>query len=478
MKEVYWKGIKPGCEQADFRSLRVDELKGAFNINRKIIQHIFKCDVIVADLTESNPNVFYEMGVGHTIDNKTIMIIQNKDEVPFDVSSYHCIKYEQTGDGLEILKNRIADSLSCINEWRKEPANPVQEFKPDDAYVQKNVFDKLRTELEGKEKEFDKMRNRAFAAECISKEQQGYLERQKSLVRSLQKELLNLKFKLKEKNTHIKVLQDEADKKKAAESGKITPPPGMVLIPAGEFVMGTSEEQIEKYLKEHRDWKREWLEPEKPDHKVRLDAFFMDAHLVTNAQYALFLNGCGKVNDEDGNELIYQHDWGVHKVNGDWKPQKGFEKHPIINVTWYGARQYAQWADKQLPTEAQWEKAARGGKGLEYATQDGTLNPQLANYSESKIKKTMPVGQYPPNPYGLYDMSGNVWEWCYDWYHEEYYKNSPDKNPTGSSKGEYRISRGGSWSDVALGMRCAYRIETGPWSGLNYVGFRCARAYF
>ena len=99
MKEVYWKAIKPACEQAGFRCLRVDELKGTYNINRKIIQHIFTSNAIVADLTDWNPNVFYEMGVAHAIDNKTIMIIQKKDELPFDVHTYRCIKYDQNETG-------------------------------------------------------------------------------------------------------------------------------------------------------------------------------------------------------------------------------------------------------------------------------------------------------------------------------------------------------------------------------------------
>jgi len=130
MKEVYWDAIKPACEKAGFTSLRVDELKGAFNINRKTIEHIFSSAAIVADLTGWNPNVFYEMGVAHTIANKTITIIQKKDELPFDVAPYRGIFYEQTEAGLVKLREDIVESLQNISDWCQHPSNPVQDFKP------------------------------------------------------------------------------------------------------------------------------------------------------------------------------------------------------------------------------------------------------------------------------------------------------------------------------------------------------------
>jgi hypothetical protein len=147
LKEVYWNAIRPACIKAGFESLRVDELKGSFNINRRIIEEIFLSDAIVADLTGWNPNVFYEMGVAHTIDNKTVMIIQKRGKLPFDVSSYHCILYEQTPIGLETLKQRIFEALSSIAEWRKYPTNPVQEFKPHEALVPKIWLEELKFEL-------------------------------------------------------------------------------------------------------------------------------------------------------------------------------------------------------------------------------------------------------------------------------------------------------------------------------------------
>lgn len=152
LKEVYWKAIKPACIEAGFEPLRVDELKGPFNINRKIIEHIFLSAAIVADLTEWNPNVFYEMGVAHAIDNKTIMIIQKKNALPFDVSNYRCIQYEQTNDGLEELRHGITEALNSIDDWRKQPTNPVQDFKPHETFIPKYIFEQLRLELQKKDK--------------------------------------------------------------------------------------------------------------------------------------------------------------------------------------------------------------------------------------------------------------------------------------------------------------------------------------
>lgn len=146
MAEVYWKAIQPACEKVGFNALRVDQLEGVYNINQKIIEHIFSSHVIVADLTDWRPNVFYEMGVAHAIDNKTIMIIQKKDKVPFDVHSYRCIEYEQTEAGLTKLSNSLVNSLKSFDAWRQYPTNPVQQFKPFEAFVPNSDWEKLQRE--------------------------------------------------------------------------------------------------------------------------------------------------------------------------------------------------------------------------------------------------------------------------------------------------------------------------------------------
>lgn len=221
----------------------------------------------------------------------------------------------------------------------------------------------------------------------------------------------------------------------------------MVLIPAGEFQMGSDDGDSD----------------EKPVHTVYLDAFYMDVYEVTNAQYKKFMDATG------------------HKAPEYWDDSRFNDpKQPVVGVSWYDAKAYADWAGKRLPTEAEWEKAARGGLiGKKYPWGNG-IGPNAANYrgvsrdSRDVWKYTAPVGKFPPNDYGLYDMAGNVWEWCADWYDKSYYARSPRRNPTGPNSGSRRVLRGGSWdtsNDYLL--RVAGRSYDGPSYPLDYYGFRC-----
>ena len=248
----------------------------------------------------------------------------------------------------------------------------------------------------------------------------------------------------------------------------------MRLIPAGEFEMGSND----------------GVSGEKPVHSVSLDAFYMDVYEVTNAQYATFLNAVGKHQDAglewldigDGDELI-------ELVGGVYRPKSRFADHPVIEVSWYGAAAYAQWAGKRLPTEAEWEKAARGGPvGKRYPWGDA-ISHDDANYSgtggRDKWSRTAPVGSFLPNGYGLYDMAGNVWEWCMDEYQSGFYASSPRSNPIAgglisfvnnnfTSVKTSRVLRGGSWVDNPLNLRVASRDYYRPTNSLDGSGFRCA----
>ena len=253
----------------------------------------------------------------------------------------------------------------------------------------------------------------------------------------------------------------------------------MVLIPAGEFLMGSPEGEGEA--------------DEHPQHKVYLDAYYIDKYEVTNQQFAKFLNEWGKDTDENGQKMIYENEWGIKKVAADfsktrqllgWEPAKGYETYPVINVTWYGGNQYAKWAGKRLPTEAEWEKACRGPQESSgatfrrttkycYGNEENKLN-EYAWYSANSGSKTHPVGAKEPNTWGVYDMHGNVWEWCSDWYDENYYKNAFYKNPQGPDKGGYRVIRGGSWDIGAVYCRSVNRGGNNPDNGWYNNGFRCA----
>lgn len=147
LKEVYLKAIKPACNEAGFKPLRVDEVPGIYNINRKIVEYLYNSEVIIADLTDWNPNVFYELGVAHSIDNKTIPIIRNGQDIPFDVKTYTCVIYEQSDAGLAELKNRLAPLLLSFEHWRGHPTNPVQDYKPPDAFAPRAEVEKLQNQL-------------------------------------------------------------------------------------------------------------------------------------------------------------------------------------------------------------------------------------------------------------------------------------------------------------------------------------------
>ena len=261
------------------------------------------------------------------------------------------------------------------------------------------------------------------------------------------------------------------------DGGGVTTPPvtnpyeGMVLIPAGEFRMGSNDQTREK-----------------PIHSVYVDAFYMDKYEVTNAEYAEFLNAKGK--HTDGSITWYnigQSHSRIEYVSGEYRAKTGYANHPVTYVSWYGAMAYAEWKGKRLPTEAEWEKAARGNlSGLKYPW-GNTIDSGKANYNHH-IKDTTAVGKYTANGYGLFDMSGNVWEWCLDEYNAGFYAISPARNPlSGANSIQWildnytgiksnRVLRGGSWGNNATSVRCAYRLNRTPTNASNALGFRCARA--
>jgi formylglycine-generating enzyme required for sulfatase activity len=218
----------------------------------------------------------------------------------------------------------------------------------------------------------------------------------------------------------------------------------MVLIPAGSFEMG--------------DHFNEGDSDEKPVHKIALDAFYMDIYEVTVGQFSKFLKQSG---------YTYRGNWSrvAEYSSGD--------AYPMVLVTWNDAAAYAKWAGKRLATEAEWEYAARGGLvGKRYPWGNNDPTPDKAHY-DSGQSKTKAVGNYPPNGYGLYDMAGNVWEWCVDRYGSGYYENSPTKNPPGVGTGTLRVARGGDWDNDSTSLRVASRAFSPPDARYGSIGFRC-----
>lgn len=217
----------------------------------------------------------------------------------------------------------------------------------------------------------------------------------------------------------------------------------MVLIQAGPFVMGGD------------------FDEERPRHRVLLDAFWLDRHEATNAQYAEYLRAAGAPEPRYWNKSDRFH-------SGERFPQ-----HPVIGISWAEAQSFCGWKGKRLPTEAEWEKAARGGRdGLAYPWGDRP-DRSFANFEG---QGTMPVGSYPPNDYGLYDMAGNVWEWVADWFDPHYYETSPEANPAGPESGQDKVLRGGSWVDGIGPNRVAHRHWYPLRGQYKWLGVRCAKS--
>ena len=217
-----------------------------------------------------------------------------------------------------------------------------------------------------------------------------------------------------------------------------------------------------------------------PVHRVHLDAFYMDVYAVTNAQYAKFLNQYGKNIDDEGNKLlnIRGRRCLIERSGDIYRPRPGYENHPVVEVTWHGAAAYARFHGKRLPTEAEWEKAARGGLARELYPCGDQISHDNANYAgiagRDEWYRTCPVNSFAPNSYGLYNMAGNVYNWCADWYAPDYYTESTKENPQGPDSGFFRVIRGGGWNfDDSYYLRAACRSSRLPSDSFGYVGFRC-----
>ncbi len=262
------------------------------------------------------------------------------------------------------------------------------------------------------------------------------------------------------------------------------PPTIMILVPAGPFTMGSdTDAALTECLKFEDDCSFRSFEDEKPIHTVTLDTFYIDQYEVTNAQYRQCneagdcqIPGCADYEDEERDD------------------------HPVICVTWDQANRYCRWRDARLPTEAEWEKAARGTDERVYPWGD-TFEDNRTNFCDRNCEKdflankdyddgsaeTAPIGSYSNgvSPYGAYDMAGNVWEWVGDWYDTGpgsdrynpqgyyYYANSPAQNPQGPDDGDFKVIRGGGWFDNGYAARTANRRYLEP-DGLSAdIGFRC-----
>lgn len=220
----------------------------------------------------------------------------------------------------------------------------------------------------------------------------------------------------------------------------------MVLIPAGEFIMG-------KNSATPSDWQ--------PEHSVKISSFYMDKMEVTNKQYYDF---CIATNNP------LPQFWGMD----EFRSGVGFPDFPVVGVSYFDAEKFAMWSGKQLPTEAEWEYAARGGLAGKNFPLGDQVDSTKVNYWK-KFKGILKAGSFPPNGFGLHDITGNVWEWTSDFYSDNYYAVSPSENPKGPERGRFKVIRGGSWHSGPMCVQTFYRNGLSP-SWVDFaVGFRCVK---
>jgi len=245
----------------------------------------------------------------------------------------------------------------------------------------------------------------------------------------------------------------------------------MVLIPGGEFFMGSDSLVLEIPNKYPSSCSEDWFDGEFPLHKVYIDSFYLDRYEVTFAQFTSFVDETG-YKSEGIWDSLYNSD---HNLDID--------NIPVVGVSWNDAKAYCNWLDKRLPTEAEWEYAAKGpDKNLVYPWGNEVVLDMDNVQNEEGIKT---IANYPPNKYGIYDLGGNVQEWCNDFYDKEYYINSPFYNPKGPEEGTEKVVRGGSfYMNAVFYSRTAHRSSfNNSWftdstknAYFKNFGFRCAKS--
>lgn len=238
-------------------------------------------------------------------------------------------------------------------------------------------------------------------------------------------------------------------------------PDGMVLVHGGASDIGS-----DKFTSEF------------PVHHITLSSFYIGKYEVTNKEFAEFLNAYGhdsiKTGVFKGQPIFLEDDWGIEYAGKSWKAKAGYENHPAIFVSWYGADAYCKWKGGRLPTEAEWEFAARGGlENCSYKYSGSNVPDSVAWYYGNSDKMTHQVGKLKPNSLGIYDMSGNAYEWCSDWFSNYEFKST--QNPQGPQTGEYKVLRGGSWYDYYSHLSVTNRGNYNPDYMSNLIGFRLVK---
>ncbi len=468
---LYDDHIKPTVKRAGLKCVRADDLFGPRAIIYDIWKYIGKARVVIADLTGKNPNVFYEVGLGHALDKRVILLTQSMDDIPFDLRHLRCIVYRYDPRGAAALERKLS---RAIEEVLQEPVVPLAQegsgksrpAQQPATFLRRAIWPILLVVA-------------LLAGVVIGPLLNQWLKPPPAVMVSptstrtptatpqpshtptpteVQIAAATATNTLTPTHTPTAIPTDmpltptPTDTPTATPvlgigSTKINPIDGaeMVYVPPGEFTMGSNE-----------------YDDEKPIHTVYLDAFWIYKTEVTNAQYKKCVEA---VACDPPSDTKYYDD-------------PDYAYHPVVYVNWYQAKAYSEWAGGRLPTEAEWEKAARGTEGRIYPW-GNDWDANRLNSSEAGPDRTTKVGSYPDgaSPYGALDMAGNVWEWTSSLYKD--YPYQADDGREDVEAGGARVLRGGSWSRSERLARCAFRLDFAPDYFRVTFGFRvCALAAF
>lgn len=438
-----YKAIRSACEQLGITTIRIDEVWAREDIYQQIEEEILKADFMIADFTGDrvseipNPNVVHEAAFARTHKKYVLLMAQDHKCLPFDWRTRPALIYQNSEEGLGYLKDRLVMAVQALlkkEDFGKDAAlrqpAPVLPNMP-------NMMSMQPMPPVAVSQAYPAM---AFESNPAAVMQNLLHAREGQVPPITAGTTMPAGFRQQDD-----IVMCDYD------LGR------MALINAAVFHMGGEEDKDQQ-----------------PVHEVYLSTYLIDIYPVTNAQYAKFIEAGG---------YRYQGYWTTE--GWAWRCQNRIEtpspwdntrrpELPVVGVSWYEAFAYATWCGKHLPSEAQWEYAARGGDGRIYPWGNEAPTKQRANY---KSRGPTPGGQCQEgvSPFGCYDMAGNVWEWCYDGYHEAYYQKSPRCNPTGVPDAREKVCRGGAWTYDADTLKTFYRFCGKPTLRDRGYGFRCAR---
>lgn len=455
-----YKAIREASEELGIQTIRIDEVWAREDIYKQIEEEILKADFVIADFTGdkmlevANPNVVHEAAFARVNKKYIILMAQDHKCLPFDWRTRPAIIYQNNEQGLKYLKERLVIGIKALTkredfgkdtqiEYYNQKANNYMDLSQY-SYLQQTLSQQSRGQIQ-------------TASPFVS---QGPVP---GLPSSMPFSIMDNLIKSREGHA---IPENKEEKELPTGFRKVD---GNVICEMDESIM-TYISPSSFHMGDEED------DDQQPIHEVKLSDYLIDISLVSNKQYQKFMESQG---------YNYQGFWSIEGWN--WRCQNNIEEplfwrkkgfnapdKPVVGISWYEAMAYGVWAGKHLPTESQWEYAARGESGQVYPWGENVPDKSYANYSgkSTTICNSFPKGK---SHCGCYDMAGNTWEWCYDWYSEMYYGQSPICNPIGPIEGEERVCRGGSWTYDMDTLKTYYRFFGEPDLRDKSYGFRCAR---